>query len=194
VNPSLGFYGDESGGGLKKTTNAGGSWTIVFIDPSATQCYYPFFLDQDTGFVASSSGTFASTSDGGVTWQTKSVNLPVNQNGQTYNQLFFLDKNIGFYACPSGIMKTTDGGQSWQNVLMDSVDGIYLNTINVVKFEDANTGYYKGSQAIYKTSDGGQTWNLNCHVGADYLIGMSFLDIHTGWACTSKGRVLRIQQ
>jgi Sigma-70 region 2 len=79
------------------------------------------------------------------------------------------------------------------NVLMDSVDGVYLNTINVVKFVDSNTGYYKGSQAIYKTSDGGQTWNLNCQVGADYLIGMSFLDIHTGWACTSRGRILKIQ-
>lgn len=91
-------------------------------------------------------------------------------------------------------MKTIDGGQSWQNVLMDSVDGTYASAVNVVKFVDANAGYYKGSTAIYKTSDGGLTWSLNCKVGSDYLIGMYFLDIHNGWACTSKGRVLRIQQ
>jgi photosystem II stability/assembly factor-like uncharacterized protein len=76
---------------------------------------------------------------------------------------------------------------------MDSVEGIYLNTINVVKFVDANTGYHKGSTAIYKTSDGGQTWSLNCKVGSAQLIGMYFLDIHSGWACTSKGCILRIQ-
>jgi photosystem II stability/assembly factor-like uncharacterized protein len=194
VDHSVGFYGDASGGGLNKTTDAGNSWTTVFSDPGAIQCYYPFFLDVDTGFVATGSGTFASTSDGGLTWQTKSVNLPGNQNAHTYNQLFFLDKNIGFYACPSGIMKTIDGGQTWENVLMDLIDGTFINTVNVVKFLDANTGYYKGSQAIYKTSDGGQTWNLSCKVGADYLIGMYFLDIHTEWACTSKGRILRLQQ
>jgi photosystem II stability/assembly factor-like uncharacterized protein len=194
VDPSIGFYGDASGGGLNKTRDAGNSWTTVFIDPGTSQSYYPFFLDKDTGFVAIGSGTFASTSDGGLTWQTKSVNLPVNQNSYTYNQLLFFDKNIGFYACPSGILKTIDGGQTWQNVLMDLLDGTFANTVNVVKFVDANTGYYKGSQAIYKTSDGGQTWNLSCKVGADYLIGMYFLDIHYGWACTSKGRILRIQQ
>jgi photosystem II stability/assembly factor-like uncharacterized protein len=193
VDPSVGFYGDASGGGLNKTSDAANSWTTIFIDPGTTQCYYPFFLDKDTGFVATGSGSFASSSDGGLTWQTKSVNLPVNQNSYTYNQLLFFDKNIGFYACPSGILKTIDGGQTWQNVLMDLLDGTFTNTVNVVKFVDANTGYYKGSQAIYKTSDGGQTWNLSCKVGADYLIGMYFLNIHNGWACTSRGRILRIQ-
>jgi len=70
----------------------------------------------------------------------------------------------------------------------------FLSAVNVVKFVDANTAYYKWATAIYKTSDGGQTWSLNCKVGSDDLIGMYFLDIHTGWACTSKGRILRIQQ
>jgi photosystem II stability/assembly factor-like uncharacterized protein len=194
VDSSEGFYGDESGGGLNKTSDAGNSWSTVFINPGTAQSYYPFFLDKDTGFVATSSGTFASTSNGGLTWQTKSVNLPVNQNPDTYNQLLFFDKNIGFYACPSGILKTIDGGQTWQNILMDLLDGTYSDIVNVVKFVDANTGYYKGSQVIYKTSDGGQTWSLSCKVGADYLIGMYFLDIHNGWACTSKGRILKIQQ
>jgi photosystem II stability/assembly factor-like uncharacterized protein len=194
VDPSAGFYGDDSVGGLKKTTDAGNSWVTVLGNPGSPQGYYPFFLDEDTGFVAMGSGTFASTSDGGQTWQTRTGILPVNQYPQSYNQLFFQDEMHGFYACQSGIMKTIDGGQSWQNVLMDSVDGIYSNAINVVKFVDANTGYYKGETAIYKTSDGGLTWNLNCRVGSDYLVGMYFLDIHAGWACTSRGRILRIQQ
>lgn len=194
VDPSVGFYGDESGGGLNKTIDAGNSWTNVLTAPGINQCYYPFFLDEDTGFVANGLGTFASTSDGGQTWQSKTGILPINEFSQAYNQLFFLNKSQGFYACPSGIMKTIDAGQSWQNVLMDTVDGISSNAVNVVKFVNANTGYYKGSQAIYKTSDGGQTWGLNCKVGEDYLIGMYFLDIHNGWACTSKGRILKLQQ
>ena len=91
-------------------------------------------------------------------------------------------------------MKTIDGGQSWQHVLSDSVDGIFFNSINVIRLADANTAYYKGLTAIYKSLDGGQTWSLNCKLGSDNFLGLYFLDTHTGWACTSKGRVLKIQQ
>jgi photosystem II stability/assembly factor-like uncharacterized protein len=194
TDPSTGFYGDESGGGLEKTMDAGKTWLTVFSDPGKPQNYYPWFLNSDTGFVATGAGSFASTADRGQTWQSKTGVLPVNQYDQSYNQLFFLDKNHGFYACPTGILKTINGGQSWQNVLSDSVDQIGINTINVIRFVDSNTGYYKGLTTIYKSSDGGQTWSLNCKLGSDYFIGMYFLDIHTGWACTNNGRILRIQQ
>jgi photosystem II stability/assembly factor-like uncharacterized protein len=194
VNPSTGFYGDEKGGGLEKTINSGTNWVTSFNNMIIPEYYYPYFLNADTGFVATGSGAFASTSDGGQTWQSKQGILPVNQYPESYNQLLFQDQKHGFYACPSGIMKTIDGGQTWQQVLMDLVDGTYGNTINVVRFVDANTGYYKGVSAIYKTSDGGQSWRLNCQVRADYLVGMYFLDIHTGWACTSNGRILRLEQ
>jgi photosystem II stability/assembly factor-like uncharacterized protein len=194
VDPLIGFYGDEGSGGLKKTTDAGNSWTTIFSDPGTPVDYYPYFLNVDTGFVATGSGSFASTYNGGQIWQTRTGILPANQYFQSYNQLFFVDKNSGFYACQSGVMKTIDGGQSWQHVLLDSLDGTFLNTVNVIRFLDSNTGYYKGLTAIYKSSDGGQTWSLNCKLGSDYFIGMYFLDIHTGWACTNKGRILRIQQ
>jgi photosystem II stability/assembly factor-like uncharacterized protein len=192
TDPSVGYFGD--GTGLKKTTDAGNSWVSNFTDAGEPQDYYPFFLNTDTGFVATGSGTFAMTSDGGQTWQAKTTILPVNTFPQPYNQLFFLDRSHGFYACPSGILKTADGGQSWQIVFTDSADSIGFNTVNVIKFVDAHTGYYKGLSAIYKSSDGGQTWSINSKLGSDHFIGMYFLDIHTGWACTSNGRILKIQQ
>ena len=194
TDPSVGFYGDKSGGGLEKTTDSGNNWGTIFSDPGTPKGYYPYFLNADTGFVATGSGTFASTSDGGQTWQIRTGSLPENQISSSYNQLFFVDKNNGFYACPSGILKTINGGQSWQNVLTDIVDPININTINVIRFVDTNTGYYKGLSAIYKSSDGGQNWSLNCKLGSDHFIGMYFLDIHTGWACTDKGRILKFQQ
>jgi photosystem II stability/assembly factor-like uncharacterized protein len=192
VDPSVGFFGDV--GELKKTTDAGNSWVTNFSVGGFQQNYYPYFLNSDTGFVVTGSGTCAATSDGGQTWQIRTTNLPADQIPSTYNQLFFLDHNNGFYACPAGVMKTSDGGQSWQNVLVGSVDGAFVNSINVIRFIDANAGYYKGLRAIYKTSDGGQTWSLNCKLGSDQFMGMFFLDIHTGWACTNKGRILIIQQ
>ncbi len=194
ADPSTGFYGDESGVGLKKTTDAGDHWVTVFVDPGTASNYYPCFINSDTGYVATGSGTFASTTDGGQNWRITAGILPVNQFPDAYNQLFFAEMNKGFYACPSGIIKTVDGGQSWQQVLSDSVDGVFFNSVNTIRFADANTVYYKGLKAIYKSSDGGQTWSLNCKLGSDDFLGIYFLDVHTGWACTSQGRILKIQQ
>ncbi|HEY4965237.1 MAG TPA: YCF48-related protein, partial [Puia sp.] len=118
--PSVGFFGDI--GGLEKTTDTGNSWVTNFSDSGIQKNYYPYFLNSDTGFVVTGSGKCASTSDGGQTWQIRTTNLPPNQIPQIYNQLFFLDMYNGFYACPTGVMKTSDGGQSWQHVLLDSVD------------------------------------------------------------------------
>jgi photosystem II stability/assembly factor-like uncharacterized protein len=192
TDSSAGYFGDESG--LKKTIDAGNNWVTNFSDGNLPQNYYPYFLNSDTGFVVTGSGKCATTSDGGQIWQIRTTNLPPNQIPSAYNQLFFLDANNGFYACPSGVMKTNDGGQSWQNVLLGTVDGAFINSVNVIRFLDVNTGYYKGSRAIYKTSDGGQTWSLNCKLGSDQFTGMFFLDIYTGWACTNKGLILSIHQ
>jgi photosystem II stability/assembly factor-like uncharacterized protein len=178
ADPSVGFFGDESG--LKRTADAGYSWVTNFSDGNMPQNYYLYFLNSDTGFVVTGSGTFAATSDAGLTWQIRTTNLPADQITSTYNQLFFLDRNNGFYACPSGVFKTSDGGQSWLHVLMDSVDGNFINTVNVIRFIDANAGYYKGLSAIYKSSDGGLSWSLSCKLGSDHFVGMSFLDIHIG--------------
>jgi photosystem II stability/assembly factor-like uncharacterized protein len=193
ANPSVGFYGDEGGGGLEKTSDAGTSWSTIFSDPGTPRGYYPYFLNADTGFVATGSGTFASTADGGQTWPVRTRNLPANPVPESYNQLFFLNEDTGFYSCPAGILKTVDGGSSWQTVLQNSVDPLNLRNVNVVRFVDANTGYYKGSSVIYKTSDGGNTWTLNCKLGPDHFIGMYFIDPHLGWACTDQGRIFSIQ-
>ena len=188
TNPSTGFCGNETGRGLIKTNDGGNSWTGVFNDQKFPQDYYPFFLNADSGFVATGGGTFAATTDGGQSWQVKSNNLQSNVGEGCYNQVLFLDMNEGFYACQNGVMKTTDGGASWNNVLY-AFDGI-----NVIKFPNAQTGYYKATSFIYKTADGGETWAVSCRLGEDQFVGMYFFDAHNGWACTTKGRILRLQE
>jgi photosystem II stability/assembly factor-like uncharacterized protein len=189
LTPSIGFYGDETGLGLNQTKDSGNNWVSVFNDQKMPQDYYPYFLNADTGFVVTGSGTFAVTSDGGQNWQVKPGTLPANAGSGVYNQLLFLDINTGFYAGPSGILKTTDGGLSWTNVL-----AAVGNDVNAIKFPNSQIGYYKAVSVIYRSSDGGQSWTLNCKLGTDHFLGMYFLDIHTGWTCTGDGRILRMQQ
>jgi photosystem II stability/assembly factor-like uncharacterized protein len=185
INSSTGFYGDEEGG-LYKTTDGGNNWINI---SNAFGNYYPYFLSVDTGFVVTSNGLFESTTDGGQTWKSQGF-LNSGSSSNSYNQLQFLDKNEGFYGCPAGLLKTTDGGKTWINVLFGGV----IAAVNVIKFFDAQSGYFKGSTTIYHTEDGGQTWTISCKISSDSFIGMNFIDAHTGWACTNKGRVFRIQQ
>ncbi|HLA60111.1 MAG TPA: YCF48-related protein, partial [Puia sp.] len=185
---AVGFYGDNTGGGLYKTTDGGNNWTSVFNVPSVPDNFYPYFLNQDTGFVATNSGVFAGTTDGGLTWNTKN-NITNPSSSGTYNQLQFLNAKDGYYGCHVGVMKTTDGGQTWNNIM----PGETGNNVNVIKFFDTQSGYYKGSTTIYHTTDAGQTWTISCRIGSGFFIGMNFLDAHTGWVCTAKGRVFRIQ-
>lgn len=129
----------------------------------------------------------------------------VGHTPQTYLQLVQVNKSVamiancpglsltevayeqGFYEWENGVLKTTDGGVSWNSVYPKG------GKINVVKFFNATTGYYKSDKIIYKTTDGGQTWTTSARfISDDYFIGISFVGGATGWACTFKGLVLRI--
>jgi photosystem II stability/assembly factor-like uncharacterized protein len=192
VNPAEGFYGDYHGGGLMKTVDSGKTWVNIFNDPGPAQAFYPFFVNADTGFVATASGNFASTTDGGNNWLTAKGVLPAEAKTTAYSQLFFITQNIGFYGYSGGIARTLNGGQSWQKIL--SVTENTNDQVSVIHFVDANIGYYMAASAIYKTTDGGETWTINCQLGNDHFSAMYFLDNHTGWAATDGGRLLKTQQ
>jgi photosystem II stability/assembly factor-like uncharacterized protein len=190
INSQVGFYGDQQGGGLYKTNDGGNTWKSIFKSSSATDKYYPHFLDLDTGFVMTESGMFESTTDGGQTWNFKCYVSNVSGGG-SYSQLQFLNRNEGYFGGPTGVLKTTDGGQTWINELPATI----ISHVNYIKFFNDQSGYYKNATSIYYTVDGGGTWELSCSIGrGDFIIAMSFLDDHSGWACTNKGRVFRLQQ
>ena len=78
-----------------------------------------------------------------------------------YNQLQFLDTNIGF--CAGGktydgssvgnLVKTTDGGETWTSLKMQ------MSQITNFRFLDANTGFvFNFNQELWKTTDGGKIW------------------------------------
>ncbi len=81
-----------------------------------------YFLNEQTGWIAGSGGTFLTTNDGGVTW-TKAKNF----TDDTIRQVYFTDDSNGWLLCerdlytlgansPSYLMKTVDGGVYWERV------------------------------------------------------------------------------
>ena len=74
--------------------------------------------------------------------------------GGRYEDVFFLNTELGWVAASNGsVFRTQDGGNTWEEVL-DTGD--YLRTID---FLDENTGFVGTLNSnFYRTTDGGENW------------------------------------
>ncbi|MDD2635309.1 MAG: T9SS type A sorting domain-containing protein [Bacteroidales bacterium] len=149
-----------------------------------------FFINEDTGFTISSTGSIFKTSDGGSSWVQKYDVDSLGYYSLTFESICFLSVNIGFVAgygfktdtefpysnIPFGIiLKTVNGGETWiktnntinwQNEidygeqLSDTASYFYS-----VCFVDEMQAYICGSTSannalILETTNGGDNWNL----------------------------------
>ncbi|HVY75639.1 MAG TPA: YCF48-related protein [Puia sp.] len=189
TSPATGFSSNTKDG-LYRTADTAASWQNVFSD-SIPSIAYPSFISADTGFLVTTAGSVAITGNGGLTWNKIPNDLSaVESNQPAFNQLQFLNSSIGYYGDLTGIHKSADGGKHWTTVLSKS-----RGFTRVIKFFDPDKGYFLAGNEIYKTLDGGTNWTLSCRVdSADNFVGMSFLNEHLGWACTSKGSVVRLNE
>jgi photosystem II stability/assembly factor-like uncharacterized protein len=106
---------DSHGGqGIFKSTNAGGSWTLIASDIFTPGSTIPRVLVGPTGtvWVASNSGLYFSN-DGGVNWKRRK---PVHgfANGAVQDVAMSPDGNL-LYASVfvAGLFRSNDGGTSW---------------------------------------------------------------------------------
>lgn len=143
-----------------------------------------YCISENVVFSGGNNGYLAKTTDGGVTWSTKT-------SGTTSNvvKVQFANANVGYILLQNKTMiKTVDGGETWStaiatNVLDISVvspttlyicnndghliksndGGINFTTINNtssrnnIQFISENIGF-GGSNPIERTTDGGLTW------------------------------------
>lgn len=85
-----------------------------------------YFLNQNSGWIVGSNGTFLETKDGGATWKAKSRTIAGN-----IRDVYFINENHGWiladkegifggdWYSPSYISETFDGGETWKKVTMD---------------------------------------------------------------------------
>ncbi|MEC4005315.1 T9SS type A sorting domain-containing protein [Flavobacterium sp. SUN052] len=89
-------------------------------------------------------------------------NIASNSNGQRFDDVFFLNENLGWAANGyyAAVYKTTDGGATWVQQLNNSILGSSHYFRNI-EFLDENIGFLGTLNGkFYKTIDGGSTWNL----------------------------------
>lgn len=121
-----------------KTDDAGNRWQPVgeiAVSGNDENWYLFQFLDNKNGMLLGGN-TFATTTDGGVTWNKK-------QFDDKIHDMHFFSKDVGYLMTRKEIFKTTDGGASW------------VRSCKVVKamlwefyFLNVNTGWAVGSNGL----------------------------------------------
>lgn len=144
-------YATGSDGYVYKTTDAGNSWTSIYMGGNYWMSGV-YFFDSNTGFVSGGNmggGTHPiwKTTDGGANWQTV-LNLS-GSGGISWIE--FADINMGYavFAVNNGygtLQKTTDGGNTWTNETTPG-DSLYM-----IHFPSPAIGYAVGKTGtILKT-------------------------------------------
>jgi photosystem II stability/assembly factor-like uncharacterized protein len=120
TNSQTGYIigGDNSGGYLLKTINAGLTWQLINLNtPDKVIPTGMFFLNSNTGFI-SGEKLFRKTIDGGKTWSEVMDPVPGN-----INDVSFKNANEGYATSDNGkYFRSTDGGKSWQSMQSNTSD------------------------------------------------------------------------
>ena len=147
-----------------------------------------YFLDQNHGWVAGSSGTLLETTDGGAHW-----NKVATLTKDVLRDVWFVDDHVGWLVAErdvyklktndealSYLLRTDDGGLTWRSVYLN---GSEANARLVrVMFADAANGWVFGETGvIFVTRDGGASWTRQTPPTKHLLLGGSFLDTSRGW-------------
>lgn len=110
-----------------------------------------------------------------------------NPNGQRFDDIFFLNNNLGWAANGyyAAIYKTTDGGASWTQQLSESdLGGDYY--FRNVEFLNENIGFVGTlNSTLLKTEDGGNTWNIidNITPNPPAICGLETIGTSTIYGC-----------
>jgi photosystem II stability/assembly factor-like uncharacterized protein len=170
------YVGSYYHAGFLKSTNSGGSWTILTlsadtsfgfglaVDPSNPNNIYVCGYRQNAG---TSCPVLYKSTDGG------SVFAPItNLPGGAYCHSVAVhqtNSNYVYAGTNAGIYRSTDAGAAW--TLASSASYNYSMTTTPA---DANLLYSGGSGVIYRSTDAGATWtSVSAGLNGSYFYGLT---------------------
>jgi len=174
-NPNV-VYAGALWGGFYKSENAGRSWRVLGVDPTAA-VRGALVVDPRrprTIYVGSGRGVFKST-DAGETWRSASAGLFRKETEQMHEwrlvegwvtklEIDPRNSNTLYAATYGGVAKTTNGGQTWRRInkglkprLIEAlaIDPRRPSTIYV---GDVQAGSSHRVASVFKSTDGGKQW------------------------------------
>ena len=120
------------------------------------------------------------------TWQAI-PNIDPNLNGQRFDDVFFLDENIGWAANGyyASVYKTMDGGLFWTEQLNQAMLGgdFYFRNIEFLNSDIGFLGTLNGT--FLKTIDGGDTWTIVTNITPNpvAICGLDTVGASTIYGC-----------
>ncbi len=112
-----------------------------------------------------------------------------SDNGSTYRDVAFFDRNLGWIVGNTGlIIRTSTGGQTWSDISPPNTTA----TLEGVHFANARRGWAVGSSGtIITTSDGGDSWQPQASNVTSALNAIAGIDANHLVAVGFNGTVLR---
>jgi photosystem II stability/assembly factor-like uncharacterized protein len=215
---------------ILRTTDGGKTWsqqeTELWLDKECADeeerkyrdeendpCLYGYLfavsvVDENTAHIIGDKSIYTRTTDGGKTWNTKTIKLPSNISADlmlafedpVLYDVEFLDADNGYIVGEFGkIYHTTDGGETFteqQESVMDAsvIDILDLPTMFDVEFYDENNGMIVGLDGrVAVTTDGGEDWNFVPHNVDDFVdpfYAATILSNGQRWAVGASGQVV----
>lgn len=179
------------------TTASAASWTR---QPTGTMAWLHgiYFLDQNRGWIAGSSGTLLETTDAGQTWRKL---YPLTRDN--LRDVYFANERVGWLVAERDVLKlknndeprtyllkTQDGGSSWQRIFLNGAD-VNARLVRVV-FADSQRGWVFGeSGTVFATRDGGVQWTRQAAPTRHLLLGGTFVDYAHGWLVGAGATILQ---
>lgn len=129
-------------------------WKVINLPTEATFADVAFTDNPDRGWLVGTQATLFETTDGGNTWQQKTLEL--GEEKASFSAISFYGQEGWITGKPSILLHTDDGGTTWSRIplstkLPGAPDGI-------IALGSASAEMVTDLGAIYKTTDGGKTW------------------------------------
>ncbi len=147
---------------IQKTTDGGNSWNIIHAFPDSMVITACWFKDATTGcataYIADSisihRGLIIKTTDGGVTWKEKPIDIPIKDNG-LYDLTFTPGMETGYAVGDNTtLLRSTDGGESWHG--NSTNNPLALEQLLTVSTYSDGSGIAAGNSGVFYTTGGSQ--------------------------------------
>jgi len=181
LNKNIGFVVGEISV-LLKTEDGGETWQQASLNSWPTLTHISI-VDEQNIWVCGFNGTILLSTDIGLTWTKKNLNISPSPYLETIQ---FVDQYNGWASSVNdhlGFYRTTDGGNTWiQRSKDDSL--YYLLGVQTFFFIDPLNGWLTTSLGgrFAKTIDGGLKWEYLPEDVTAYIYSFYFRNKNLGWA------------
>jgi photosystem II stability/assembly factor-like uncharacterized protein len=129
-------------------------WQAVPLDTSSNPLAVAF-RDPQHGFLVGSNRLIMETADGGASWESRSLDLPEDENFRLIS-IDFQGNEGWIVGQPGLLLHSSDGGRSWSRLLLDTKLPGEPYAITALGPKRAELATNVG--AIYQTNDAGSSW------------------------------------